>query len=82
MPGVAVTAAARPFTTQGTTTPLAMVVTIRVARARRIGVVATAILGQATTTVSTGIKSLRQVQKITTVRREPDKRARFASCCF
>lgn len=59
MPGVAATAAARPSTTQGITTPLAMVVTIRMARARRIGVVATAIPGQAIAMVGTGIESLR-----------------------
>lgn len=64
MPGAAATAAARPSTTQAITTPLAMVVTIRVARARRIGVVVTAIPGRATTTVGTGIENLRKIAAV------------------
>jgi putative effector of murein hydrolase len=77
---VAATAAARPSTTQAITTPLAMVVTIRVARVRRIGVVATVIAGQATTTVSMGIESLHQIQKSLSYAGNWGKRLRFTAC--
>ena len=58
MPGVAAIEAAPPSITQALTTLPAMVGTIPVALARRIVVVATAIPGQATITVNTGIEDL------------------------
>ena len=59
MPGVAAIAAAPPCTTQELTTRPAMAAAIPVVLARPIVVVATAIPGQATTTVSMGTESLR-----------------------